>query len=192
MIDIEIDTDPFSQTLSRLMQAVADAGPVMGQIAHIMWDAVEENFKQEGRPHWIGLAPSTLQARVGTELRKSGGIYKSGAWSLKLGQRAAQSGKILQRSGRLAASITPSSDGSSATVGTNVVYAAIQQFGGTTRPHVIEPRFKKALAFGGIFARRVNHPGSKIPARPYLSLTDHDGTMIEEAMANYLRQVTGE
>ncbi len=55
----------------------------------------------------------------------------------------------------------------------NLVYARIHELGGTTRPHVIRPRRAKALAFqmGGrqVFARAVNHPGSRIPARPYLS-----------------------
>jgi phage gpG-like protein len=54
-----------------------------------------------------------------------------------------------------------------------VLYAAIQEFGGTTRPHVILPRKAKALAFAGagggtVFAMRVFHPGSVIPARPYI------------------------
>lgn len=60
-----------------------------------------------------------------------------------------------------------------------VGYAAMVEFG--TRPHVIVPRRRKALAWGGArrlsgslrkgasptrFARRVRHPGT--PARPYL------------------------
>lgn len=58
-------------------------------------------------------------------------------------------------------------------VGTNVVYAAIHEYGGTSKPHLIRPRNKKALSWQGeggeIFTRRsVNHPGSVIPARPYM------------------------
>lgn len=68
-----------------------------------------------------------------------------------------------------------------------VVYAAIQEFGGQTRPHIIRPRYKKFLRFASssgqfmtikgrrlktntiyAFAKEVHHPGSKIPARPYL------------------------
>lgn len=60
-----------------------------------------------------------------------------------------------------------------------VGYAQIVEYG--SRPHVIVPRTKKALAWGGarrlsgslrsgsaatIFARRVNHPGTK--AKPFL------------------------
>lgn len=53
-----------------------------------------------------------------------------------------------------------------------VPYAAIQEFGGVTPAHVIEARNAQALAWvaGGktMFARRVNHPGSRIPERSYL------------------------
>lgn len=57
-------------------------------------------------------------------------------------------------------------------------YAAIQEFGGRTPPHEILPDKAKALAFvvGGerVFARRIHHPGSRIPERSYLrsSLAD--------------------
>lgn len=54
-------------------------------------------------------------------------------------------------------------------IGTNVKYAAIHEFGGTTKPHTIKPRRKKALYFaaGGrmVTVGKVNHPGSKIPRR---------------------------
>ena len=88
------------------------------------------------------------------------------------------SGDVLQtRSGALKASISTelnagadmfdvsvSSDG--------IPYAAIQEYGGHTSAHDIVPVKAKALAFagaggrsGGVFARRVHHPGSAIPAR---------------------------
>jgi len=52
-------------------------------------------------------------------------------------------------------------------------YARIQEYGGTTPPHVILPKNAKVLAFMGrggntVFARKVNHPGSVIPSRSYL------------------------
>lgn len=57
----------------------------------------------------------------------------------------------------------------------SVPYAAIHEYGGTTRPHVIEAKNGGVLAFqaGGraIFVRRVNHPGSKIPSRPFMRPT---------------------
>lgn len=57
----------------------------------------------------------------------------------------------------------------------SVRYGAIHEYGGTTKPHVIEAKNGGVLAFqaGGrmMFARRVNHPGSKIPARPFMRPT---------------------
>ena len=39
---------------------------------------------------------------------------------------------------------------------------------------MIRPKNKRALSFGGIVVRSVNHPGSNIPARPFLRLTPGD------------------
>lgn len=165
MIEIKIEADQVLSALDRLQRAAASASPVMAQIAGVMHDAVEENFAQQGRPKWAGLKPPVSK-------RRSGGM-------------------ILQDSGQLAASIEPGSDSSSAWVGTNKVYAAIHQFGGKTRAHVILPRNKQALAFGGRVVKKVNHPGSKIPARPFLSLTPEDEERIVGKVGAYLKSVIG-
>jgi len=83
--------------------------------------------------------------------------------------------------------------------GTRVPYAAIHEFGGITRPHVIVPKRKKFLVFRGrdgrlVFARKVNHPGSRIPARPYLgpALRDSKQKIVEfvrNRMNQYLRTI---
>lgn len=64
-------------------------------------------------------------------------------------------------------------------------WAAIQERGGRTRPHTIEPAAANALAFlmpsrlgfssgsqasGFVFAKKINHPGSNIPERSYMRL----------------------
>ena len=54
-----------------------------------------------------------------------------------------------------------------AVIGSDRKYAAIHQLGGKTAAHKIRPKRKKALAFGGGVYKSVNHPGSKIPARPF-------------------------
>ncbi len=95
-------------------------------------------------------------------------------------------GKILNDTGRLKGSISPDYDNNTARVGTNVEYAAIQNFGGKTSPHVIRPKHKKALAFGGRIVKAVNHPGSNIPARPFLSITAEDEADLKETIEAYL------
>ena len=85
-------------------------------------------------------------------------------------------GKMLQVTGRLASSITTAHTSNTAQIGTNFIYAAIHQFGGQTAPHTIAAKYAKALAWPGGFAKKVNHPGSKIPARPFLPFTMSGGS----------------
>jgi phage gpG-like protein len=87
------------------------------------------------------------------------------------------SGQVLKvRSGTLrdsiALTVMDDGDGIVASLGTEVKYAAIQEYGGKTAPHVIAPRDASVLAFriGGktIFAKRVQHPGSRMLERSFL------------------------
>jgi phage gpG-like protein len=102
-------------------------------------------------------------------------------------------GQVLNRiSGRLARSIMNKVTADAATImarifsSGDVKYAGIHEFGGTTSPHIIEPKKAAALAFavGGkmVFARRVNHPGSKMPMRSFMrsSLQDMSTTISAE------------
>lgn len=58
-------------------------------------------------------------------------------------------------------------------IGSDVQYMGIHEFGGKTKPHIIRPRIAKSLRFqlGGrtIFAKSVNHPGSRMPMRAPIS-----------------------
>lgn len=78
-------------------------------------------------------------------------------------------------------------EGVESSIGSNVKYAAIHEFGGKTPPRTIYPRKKKALAFGGVVVKKVNHPGSKIPARAPFSTgikerSEHYGASISAAI----------
>lgn len=114
------------------------------------------------------------------------------------------SGDVLKvRTGNLRRSIQHKVDQSAAAVtGTvyssgDVKYAAIHEFGGRTKAHVIEAASGKTLAFTmngkQVFARRVNHPGSKIPERSFLrsSLTDMRDEIVaglHQAVADALKK----
>jgi len=127
-----------------MVELAVDRRKIMRIIAGLMKHAVEENFEKEGRPKWPPLSPVTIKAR-----------QMKGYWP----------GKILQQTGGLASSISSYSDNDKAVVGTNVVYAAIHQFGGKAGK-----------------LRKVN-----IPARPYLQLTDEDMEEILKAIKDYLK-----
>jgi len=130
--------------LEKMVELAVDRRKIVRIIAGLMKHAVEENFEKEGRPKWPPLSPVTIKAR-----------QMKGYWP----------GKILQQTGGLASSISSYSDNDKAVVGTNVVYAAIHQFGGKAGK-----------------LRKVN-----IPARPYLQLTDEDMEEILKAIKDYLK-----
>ena len=86
-------------------------------------------------------------------------------------------GQILKnKTGRLSRSVTDryaeSANAFSGEVFTNVEYARIHEYGGQTKPHIILPKNKRALAFimGGkdIVVKSVHHPGSKFPERSFM------------------------
>jgi phage gpG-like protein len=89
----------------------------------------------------------------------------------------------LMRSTSLRRSVRASVSGDAVVISSDRLYAAIHQLGGTTPAHVIKPRFGKALAFGGGVFARVNHPGSVIPARPFLPF-HADGSLTARAGRN--------
>jgi phage gpG-like protein len=100
----------------------------------------------------------------------------------KLGVRS----NVLRRSIRASkASIVGSAVVSS--IGTNIEYAAIHEFGGVIPPHDIRPRRGKALRFmignAVITVGKVRHPGSTIPKRAPIARG------IEDRTANYRNAV---
>lgn len=112
-------------------------------------------------------------------------------------------GKILQKSGQLAASVTPYSDNENAVVGTNKKYAAIHHFGGTikrkARAQSLYFRQSKDGSIGRCFVKKwrsnftqtahISAGEVTIPARPFLTLQPDDLNEIENAVNNYLQSV---
>ncbi len=89
------------------------------------------------------------------------------------------SGDVLKvRSGHLRRSLGPpraeeTAAGVAGTLGARAVYARIHEEGGTIPPHIVRPRFAKALRFLGrdgrvVFARSVRIPAIRIRPRPFL------------------------
>lgn len=145
MIEIRITNTEGLDKLRQLAAKGRDLEPFMRKAAGIMADAVEENFEEEGRPHWPSLSTATIKDR-----------QRTGNWP----------GKMLQRSGQLASSISRHYDDTSASVGTNKTYAAIQHLGGKAG------RGKKV----------------EIPVREYLNLSDMEINTLQISVVEYLQQ----
>lgn len=178
-IQIAIDDQDVLTLLAGLEARAGDMAPVMGEVAEAMLGAVEDNFEAQGRPAWEDLAKSTQRTRA-----------RLGHWP----------GPILQISGQLASSIQADHDALSASVGTNKVYAAIHQFGGTithpARSALVRHRLDAGGGFMG-FARRhhkrvreifavVPQYEVTIPARPFLALTTEDTRDIADILLRHL------
>jgi phage virion morphogenesis protein len=135
--------------------------PAMQSFGGYMLRSIQANFDAEGRPeHWQPLSMGTLLAFAGS--RKS---FKTKAGRMSgHGARAMMGRLILTNTGRLRRSITAEPGANSLAVGTNVVYAAIHQFGG--------------MAGRG---RKV-----RIPARPYLVFQETDVAWAVKIIGDYV------
>lgn len=152
---IEIDGQGFAGALNRALAAAQDMTPLMDDIAGILEDEAQSAFREERSPEgdgWARLSQVTIALRE-----------KSGHWP----------GQILQRSGRLAQSISTQVTPTSATVGTNVIYAAVQQFGAARR------EFKGVAPWG------------RIPARPFLGLSEDGRDEIRDLAERYVADAFG-
>ncbi len=134
---------------------------LMRSFGEYMKGSIAKNFDAEGRPtRWPPLSLATLLGWAGS--RKSF-TTKKGNWSQK-GQKALAGRKILTDTARLRRSINYVAGGRFLQVGTNVVYAAIHQFGGQAG------RGKKVT----------------LPPRPYLMFQEEDVAYFDALYLNYL------
>lgn len=176
MIELKQEVAHVLAALAELDRRGEHREPLMRSLSGTMLDEVEQNFAAQGRPAWAGLAPSTLKRRPG--------------------------GKVLQDTRRLASSIESASDNDSAQVGTNVVYAAIQHFGGEIKRAARSQRvyFKQGKdgSVGTRFVKKsqsnfsqwatIGEHSVKIPARPFLVLTESGIQTMEEQSIRYLSE----
>ncbi len=147
-MQLQIDltgTQQLTDALERLGSRAANTKHLHEIAATVVLETTEDNFSSES---WMGKPWAPWSAA--THARRSGG-------------------KKLQDSGHLAGSITSVATASEASIGTNLVYAAIHQFGG----------------------RAGRGRRSVIPARPFLPIEEGalagkvEDTIIDE-MVGYL------
>lgn len=153
-----------------------------------------EKFKAAGKK--AGDLKKNLPTEFAKILNKFGlSVQRTASKKYLSGPRPEKLGVV---TGNLRSSIrfSPASilgDKISLTIGTDVKYAAIHEFGGKTSPHIIEPKRKQWLRFfiGGkaIFAKKVNHPGSVIPKRPFLNPAFQDNLPgLKQDLSDYLQK----
>jgi phage virion morphogenesis protein len=142
MADIrtEIENRELMAALTRLRRKTSNLRPLINEIAETMRNSVEENFSKESARErggvWKALAPATLQARA----------------------KKGKTGKKLQVTGQLLASLQTKSSDTEATLGTNKKYA-----------------------------RYLNDGTKNMPARPFMVLQKADIEEMKRTVADYLK-----
>lgn len=176
-MEIVIQVADLDRALAQIDARLSDLTPFMREVKGILLDAVEQNFEEEGRPRWVALSPRTIAQRE-----------REGSWP----------GSILQRSGRLATSVVGESGRDFATVGSNLEYAAIHQFGGEVQQFAQtrfvnfkigkDGRSRFARAKDANFAQAVTYGGRRftVPARPFLAIADREEEKMVLALGDYL------
>lgn len=180
LIAIRIRNTRLRRALSQLSAQLRDMTGVMRALSEVMVDASARAFERRANPAtgvpWKPLSQGRNNQRAA---------------------RGRSVENILQDTGLLVESITqPGSPGSvreigpdHALIGTNIVYAAIHQLGGKTPAHTITARRARALHIPGIgFRHSVKHPGSAIPARPFLGISPQDMDVMRGIIRRHLER----
>ncbi len=162
MFAVEIKADTVTSGLTRLAAQMGDLTPVMEQIGEYMVMSTKERFKKGTSPEGAKWAPksATTLARYGA--RKSNRV---------------DTRPLFGPSGMLSSQIFHEAGPDSLEVGSNLIYAAVQQFG----------------AGKGQFGNMTNGspiPWGNIPARPFLGISPEDETNILALIADFITPST--
>jgi phage virion morphogenesis protein len=149
MITIDVDDKSLQNELNKLKAKYQDLTGLMRILAEDLLYSTQENFNTQGArlpagDNWPSLSDWTLKERA----KRGHGVPP---------------GKMLQDTGILIGSLTTSYDATSAVCGTNIIYAAIQHFGGGPT---------------GL--------NTFIPPRPFMELIDQDLDDMMEDVMSYL------
>lgn len=160
--EVEFNNPEAQDVLNQLEQKLSDITPALQDIGEYLMIAHEQRFVDQVAPDgtpWAPLSPSYQRNKTKNKNR------------------------ILFLDGRLAKNFRYQVSDNELNFGTNVPYAAHHHFG--TKPYTIKPKTKKALAFGGVVVKKVNHPG--LPARPLIGVSEADNEEILQLLSEHLQ-----
>lgn len=160
-ITMQIRDAEVRRGFRKLERLMIDTTPVMAAIGTGLVGSTHMRFVTQTDPE--GQAWAALNTGYAAEKRNS---------------------RILTESGRLRDSINSRPGNDEVLVGTNVIYAAIHQFGGTILPKAATHLW---FRIGGALIK-----ASKVtlPARPFLGISSDDEAMIAETVFGFLERVS--
>lgn len=158
-IDIRIDDKQVRRAFARLGWLMDNTTPIMSAIGTALVASTHMRFATQTDPD--GQAWSALNPAYAVAKRNS---------------------RILTESGRLRDSVNSKAGSDQVRVGTNVIYAAIHQFGGTIKP------VSATHLYFRIGNRLVKADSVTLPARPFLGISVEDEAEIAEIVFGFLER----
>ena len=163
---IEFQADHLVAVLEAVRQEIATPAEMLGSFGVALeranWERHNQGLDPDGKP-WAPLAASTLAAGK----RKGGPLNKTGRMLENFHHQVQGDNLRLGFDG---------GDG----------FKAIFHQDGS-RAHVISAKKGKALKFGGIYRKRVNHPG--LPVRRLVGFPESDQQLVADVAADHLSLV---
>jgi len=147
--EITINDSGARDLFKRLARRVSNMTPVFAEIGEIITESVQRNFEEKVSPEGEKWAPLAAATKA----------------------RKRHPGEILVELGTLFSSIHPEAHRDHVSIGTNIIYAAVHQFGIGRYAHLKTRRVMPA-----------------IPARPYLGIRDDDWPEILDAIEHWIMQ----
>ena len=172
MIEIKIDDARVVDALERLSASAANPRRALLAIGEGLVESTKRRFETSTAPDGTRWKPNSQATYLGM-VNAFGKSYfgKSGRLNAKGATRAAGKKPLIGETRMLSTQINYEVNAEGLRVGSPMVYAAMQQFGG-----------KKS---------RFPHLWGDIPARPFLGVSDSDADMIERTVSEYLKNVVG-
>ncbi|MGZ8961585.1 MAG: phage virion morphogenesis protein [Methylophilaceae bacterium] len=190
--DINFKVDHLDRALAAVRKGLEHHDKLLGSVGETLLNVNRNRHAAGLAPDgskWKPLAPSTIGSAIWNKQGKS--FRKNGTMSLAVARKvqAKRAGGVLYASGDMLNSFQKQVNGDTLTLGFDGDregrLASWHHSG--TQPYVITPKKAKALAFGGLCVKRVNHPG--LPARPLVGFPDSDRSLAVAAVDDYLKVI---
>ncbi len=179
-IRVTVDDQAVQSALNHTLSGLENLRPAMKQIGEYMVERTDERFREQRDPDGMPWRPISRQWLQ----RKQRGYIT----------------KILQMRGRLRKSIAYQAERDRVSIGTNVVYGAIHQFGGSitryAQSRMVNFRVDKSGRSRFAKKKRANfqqavtygQTRTTLPARPFLGVNQQDSNEITQIVVDHLSQ----
>lgn len=181
---VEFQADHLTRAMEAVRLAIATPQEMLGSLGESLFRVNQERHDQ-------GLAPDGTKWKEASPMTIGSAVWKSQAVSFRKKVQAKKR-RILYDHGDMLRSFNYQVQGAELKLGFSDQKAVWHHFGtGTYGPkgsaYTITLKKAKALAFGGLFRKRVTHPG--IPARQLVGFPSSDQRLVADVIEDHLTAV---